>query len=197
MSEFYDNPAVLPEYRYILGSESPRRRELLKGLDISFSTTSLNADESFSPDMSLAEVPEFLARVKSDAYGILKDNELLITADTIVLLDGKIINKPENESDAFEMLKCLSNREHMVITGVNLRKTNESTSFSEQTTVAFDTLSDDMIRYYIERYKPYDKAGGYGIQEWIGFVGIRSIFGCYYNVMGLPLNRLYKELCAF
>ena len=192
------NPLLkLPKREYILGSASPRRRQLLKALDIDFASVSIDADESLTDDIHPTEASELLARRKSIAYGDLGKNELLITADTIVILDQNVINKPNNESECRTMLERLSNRTHEVITGVHLRSNQKDHSFRSETSVQFGELSQDEIEYYINIYSPLDKAGGYGIQEWLGFIGIIGISGCYYNVMGLPLNKLYRELCAF
>jgi nucleoside triphosphate pyrophosphatase len=192
------NPILtIPNRQYILGSASPRRRELLKGLDIEFNSVSINADESISSEMALDEIPEILAKRKSRAYGQLEPNQVLITADTVVILEGEVINKPEDAEDSRKMLSSLSGKEHLVISGVYLRSNEKELSFSSKTRVRFEPLSSVEIDYYLAQYNPSDKAGSYGIQDWIGYIAISEIQGCYYNVMGLPLNKLYRELCAF
>jgi len=198
MSNRVPNPMSSATNRtYILGSASPRRRQLLKGLDIEFSSVAIDADESVAEKDILTEVPQMLAKRKSKAFGDLEKDCLLITADTVVILDNKLINKPIDREEAREMLELLSGREHMVISGVYLRSNEKEQGFSCTTKVVFERLSSEEIDYYVTTYQPLDKAGSYGIQDWIGYIGIRSIEGCYYNVMGLPLNKLYRELCAF
>ncbi|MCB0733386.1 MAG: septum formation protein Maf [Flavobacteriales bacterium] len=187
----------LPDCEYVLGSASPRRRQLLGGLGIEFKQISIDADESFSADMPINEVAEHLAVRKSNVYANLQPNELLITADTVVILGDAIINKPEDEDAAKSMIHRLSGEEHTVITGVCLRTLDKQHAFSEYTQVSFDPLPPEMVDFYVDTFKPLDKAGAYGIQEWIGYVGIKGIRGCYYNVMGLPLRSLYQALCAF
>lgn len=189
----------IKKFKITLGSQSPRRRELLSGLDIDF-TIEPNKDESesFTDDMVQEEVPEFLARHKSDTFHReLLDNEILITADTLVFCNGEIIGKPSDRNDAYNIIKRLSGNTHRVITGVALRSKGCYRSFSAITDVTFNELSDEEIYYYIDKYQPYDKAGAYGVQEWIGYVGINSINGSFYNVMGLPVQRLYTELAKF
>lgn len=189
----------IEKFKITLGSQSPRRRELLSGLDIDF-TIEPNKDESesFTEDMVQEEVPEFLARHKSDTFHReLLDNEILITADTLVFCNGEIIGKPSDRNDAYNIIKRLSGNTHRVITGVALRSKGCYRSFSVITDVTFNELSDEEIYYYIDKYQPYDKAGAYGVQEWIGYVGINSINGSFYNVMGLPVQRLYTELVKF
>ena len=185
----------LEEYSVLLGSKSPRRRELLSKLDLQFDAVTIDADESFSDSMPINEVAEYLAVKKSKAYKEDLNQTILITSDTTVLCGTEILNKPSDAKEATAMLQMLSGRTHVVQTGVCLRSNSFLHSFSEQTEVVFKALSDEEISYYIERYQPFDKAGGYGIQEWIGMIGITSINGCYYNVMGLPISKLYKELC--
>ena len=189
----------IEKFKITLGSQSPRRRELLSGLDIDF-TIEPNKDESesFTDDMVQEEVPEFLARHKSDTFHReLLDNEILITADTLVFCNGEIIGKPSDRNDAYNIIKKLSGNTHRVITGVALRSKGCYRSFSAITDVTFNELSDEEIYYYIDKYQPYDKAGAYGVQEWIGYVGVNSINGSFYNVMGLPVQRLYTELAKF
>lgn len=183
--------------RLLLASASPRRRELLSSLDIDMEIVKLHEiDESYPSSLPATEVPEYLSRKKRDGYDLsqLKDNEVLVTADTVVILDNKVIGKPADINDARNMLSKLSGRTHLVVTGVTLSTKSKSISFSTHTNVTFDELSPESIEYYIDRYKPLDKAGSYGIQEWIGYIGIKGISGCYYNVMGLPLHDLYHHL---
>lgn len=187
------------ERRYILASGSPRRRELLGGLGVEFEVHPLDVDESYPNEMKGIEVPLYLAEKKADAFderGIQED-QVVIAADTIVLLDDEILTKPANDKAAKIVLKKLSGETHQVITGVCIRDKSKKKSFSVSTQVHFKVLSDEEIAYYVERFKPFDKAGGYGIQEWIGFVGIDYIKGSYFNVVGLPVQHLYDELLKF
>ena len=183
----------------LLASKSPRRRELIKMLDIPFRTVELkDIEEIYSSDLPKEKVPEFLSRLKAEAYfSELKEGDILITADTVVLLDDEIIGKPGDAEEAKEMLSKLSGKIHRVVTGVTITSTKKSVTFSSITEVTFSSLTSDEIEYYVSTYNPLDKAGAYGIQEWIGAVGISGIRGSYYNVMGLPVNRLYKELLLF
>ncbi len=186
-------------YQVVLASKSPRRQQLMQGMDIPFIVFVKDVDESFPADLSLDEVASFLSRKKADAFldSELPDNYLLITADTIVVIDGKVLNKPANRQEAIEMLSTLSGREHRVITGVSLRDINGITTFSEESDVRFVSLREDEIVYYVDHYQPFDKAGSYGIQEWIGYVAIESVTGSFFNVMGLPTHRLYREIEKF
>ena len=185
----------LENYDIILGSQSPRRQELMQGLNLKFKVFIIDVDETYPQNLKREEIPVFIARKKADAYkDILKDNSLLITADTIVWLDGNVFGKPKDEEDAIKILKQLSGKIHQVITGVCITTIKKSTVFDVITDVKFASFSDEEIKYYVENYKPFDKAGAYGIQEWIGFAGIESVNGSYYNVMGLPIQRLYNEL---
>lgn len=189
---------LLSEHKIILGSQSPRRRNLLKGLDIDFESCTIDADESFDPNMDYHEVPEYLANKKSHDFGKeLSKNEILITADTVVILKDMILNKPQNRAEAIDMLTLLSGEEHKVVTGVCIRSSDKTRLFQDQTRVRFHKLTTEEICYYIDRYQPFDKAGSYGIQEWIGYVAIKEMIGCFYNVMGLPLPKLYPELKNF
>lgn len=183
-------------YNILLGSQSPRRRELMKLLDIPYTAISLNADESFPNDLVAEEIAEYLAEKKSLMYS-LKPNELLITADTIVWIDNQVLNKPANSQEAVAMLKRLSGKAHYVYTGVCIRTLLHKFVFSDATKVYFNSLSDKEIEYYVSRYEPYDKAGGYGVQEWIGAVAISKIEGSYFNVMGLPVHLVYQHLKFF
>lgn len=186
--------------RLILASGSPRRRELLAGLDLDFEVdTRNNFNESFDPSTPFDEVPMLMARGKSHGFHRpLEKDEILITADTMVILPGKeILGKPKDRADAFRMLRDLSGKDHLVITAVVLRSTEKEDAFSATTTVSFKELSDEEIAYYIDTYKPYDKAGAYAIQEWIGHIGISGINGSYFNVVGFPVQRLYAALQRF
>lgn len=186
-------------YKIILGSQSPRRKELLEGMDLDFTVKVIEIDESnFPSDLPLENVPEYIAIEKGKAHlAIIKDDELVITSDTIVIYNGEIFGKPKSKEEATAMLKKLSGNKHEVISGVCLTSKHKTVSFSDKTTVQFKALSDELIDYYLEKYKPYDKAGSYGIQEWIGYVGITSIEGAYFNVMGLPVAKVFDELLAF
>ncbi len=184
-------------YTLILGSQSPRRKQLLEGLDIEFQVRTIEIDETFPNDIPLNTVAEYLAREKGNAHlSSIKENELIITSDTVVLCDNQILGKPKNREHAQEMLRMLSGKTHQVITGVCLTSKDKTVSFSDVTKVVFKNLTDKQIDYYIDKYQPLDKAGGYGIQEWIGYTGISSIEGSYFNVMGLPVARLYDVLIA-
>lgn len=182
--------------RILLGSGSPRRRELLAMMDIEFEQVTLKDVEETYPDRIPAEVvPEYLSKLKARSYcHNLADGDILITADTVVIIDGEILGKPAGRDDAIKMLSRLSGNIHKVVTGVTLSTKLGMHTFSEETTVEFNEISHDDIVAYVDKYKPFDKAGAYGIQEWIGLVGIKKINGCFYNVMGLPTSRLYKEL---
>lgn len=186
--------------KLILASQSPRRQELLKQLDIPFEViVKPDVDEIYPKEISNDEVPEFLAKLKAKAYKeeLINDEVIVITADTIVVCSGEILGKPKDSSDAIRMLTLLSNNEHEVITGVALTSSSKQHCFSVSTKVFFKDLSDDEINYYVHKYKPFDKAGSYGIQEWIGMVAIERIEGSYYNVVGLPVQKLYQELQKF
>lgn len=181
----------------LLASGSPRRRELLASLDTDIHIVKLHdVDESYPDTLKAEQVAEYIACKKRDAYdtSLLNDNDVLVTADTVVILDGKVLGKPHDAIEATKMLRAMSGKSHTVVTGVALTNSKNSVSFSTRTQVHFDHLTDEQISYYIERYKPFDKAGAYGIQEWIGYIGIKGIDGCYYNVMGLPLHDLYSKL---
>lgn len=186
--------------RIILGSNSPRRRELLKGLDIDFEVDTQNSfKESFNTDIPFEEVPRLMAEGKSHGFHRpLMDDEILISADTMVIIPGKeILGKPKDRDDAFRMLGDLSGREHKVVTAVTLRSTLKEETFSVSTKVFFKQLTDSEIAYYVDNYKPYDKAGAYAIQEWIGHIGITGIEGSYFNVVGFPVQRVYEALLRF
>ena len=186
----------LKKYKVVLASNSPRRKELLSGLGIDYEVKTLpDIDESFPEGLTEVETATYIARAKADVYrNIMQSDELIITADTIVWLDGEVMGKPLDGEDARRMLRALSGKTHQVITGVCLTTIDSQKAFATVTDVTFCHLSEEEIDYYVERYRPMDKAGSYGIQEWIGFVGVESISGSYFNVMGLPIQRLYTEL---
>lgn len=186
----------LKKYKIKLASNSPRRRELLSGLGIDYEVKLLpGIDETYPDSLKGEEIPVYIARKKAEAYrATLQPEELILTADTVVCIDGKVLGKPKDEEDACGMLRLLSGRTHQVITGVCLMTTAFQKSFASVTDVTFDALSEEEIRYYVEKYRPMDKAGSYGVQEWIGFIGVTGLSGSFYNVMGLPVQRLYKEL---
>lgn len=183
-------------YKLILASNSPRRRELLGGLGLDFEVRVLpGIDESHPADLQGGDIPLYISKEKANAYiGQLRDDELLITADTIVWLDGEVLEKPKDEADASLMLHKLSGKTHQVFTGVCLTTTEKQVAFSCRSDVTFCQLSDDEINYYVQHYRPLDKAGAYGVQEWIGYVGVERIEGSFFNVVGLPVQRLYKAL---
>lgn len=189
----------LAAYRIILGSNSPRRRELLAGLDLSFDVHVIpGLEENYPDSLQPQEIPVFLSKQKAEAYlSTLEDQVLLITADTIVWNGTEVIGKPKDREDAIRMLRSLSGHEHQVVTGVCLTTIKKQETFSVVSSVRFASLTDEEIIYYVDKYKPFDKAGAYGIQEWIGYVGVESISGSFYNVMGLPVQRLYQELKRF
>ena len=186
----------LNDYDIILASRSSRRQALLRQLDIPFRIAALDVKETFPADMPAENVAEYISKQKLYAYPKekIKPNTILITADTIVTLKGKILGKPKDENEAVEMLQLLSGKEHEVITGVSIKSHTTDVSFSAITKVKFKELSEEEISYYIDEYQPFDKAGSYGIQEWIGKIGVEWIEGSFYNVMGLPIQRLYNEL---
>ena len=186
----------ISKYKILLASNSPRRRELLGGLGLSYEVVSLpEIDESYPDTLQGCEIPSYIAQKKAEAYrNLMVDDTLLITADTIVWLDGKVYGKPTDEAHARQMLRELSGRSHMVITGVAITTLEKQTVFAVESKVTFATLTDDEIDYYVTKYKPLDKAGAYGIQEWIGYIGVTGLEGSYFNVMGLPIQRLYNEL---
>ncbi|MDD6891486.1 MAG: Maf-like protein [Bacteroidales bacterium] len=189
----------LKHYKIKLASNSPRRRELLSGLGIDYEVKLLpGIDESYPDTLKGEDIPMYIAREKADAYRpLMQADELIITADTIVCIDGEVLGKPSDGAEAAAMLRKLSGRTHEVITGVCLTTTRLQRTFAAVTEVTFDTLTDEEIAYYVERYRPLDKAGAYGVQEWIGFIGVTGLKGSYFNVMGLPVQRLYKELSRF
>lgn len=184
----------LKQYHIVLASNSPRRRELLTGLGVDFEVRVLpGIDESYPATLSADQVAQFIATKKAGAYTVA-NNELLITADTVVIVGDAVLGKPHDADDARRMLHAISGRTHQVVTGVCLKTASREHSFSVTTDVTFKVLTDDEIDYYITHYKPFDKAGAYGIQEWIGYIGVTGICGSYFNVMGLPVQRIYIEL---
>ncbi|MDR2906782.1 MAG: Maf family protein [Bacteroidales bacterium] len=180
----------------ILASQSPRRQALLKAMDLKFQIKVKPVDETFPPHIPIERMAEYLAEKKADAFDFseLPKDATLITCDTTVIIDDEVLGKAETPADATAMLNQLSGRKHRVMTGVCLKSVTQKILFTETTTVHFKLLSAEQIRYYVDTYKPFDKAGAYGIQEWIGLVGIERIEGCYYNVMGLPTARLAEKL---
>lgn len=187
------------EYKIVLASNSPRRRELLAGLGIDFEVKTLQGvSEDFPRDIPVNEVPVYIAIEKSEPYkAVLKPDELVLTADTVVIVDGEVLGKPRDTGNARQMLRKLSGKTHQVVTGVCFTTINRQHAFSVMTDVTFKELSDREIDYYIEKYNPLDKAGAYGIQEWIGYIGVADIKGSYFNVMGLPVQRIWDELRLF
>ncbi|WP_298648392.1 Maf-like protein [uncultured Proteiniphilum sp.] len=194
-----NNRPSLNTYHLILASNSPRRKELLAGIDVQYEIRTLpDIDESYPGTLPHEEIAGYLARKKALAYlSELRDDELLITADTIVLLNGLILGKPAGKEDAKRMLSILSGKTHRVITGVCLTSTGKQIGFSDTACVTFGNLSEEEIDYYLMAYNPMDKAGAYGVQEWIGYVGVEKIEGSYFNVMGLPIFKVYRELKRF
>lgn len=187
----------LEKYDVVLGSNSPRRRELLHDMGVTFRVEAIKGiDETYPPTLPVEEIPVYLARIKAEGHP-LKADELLITADTVVVLDETVLGKPTGEADAQRMLRALSGRAHRVISGVCVTTRERSEAFADTSIVHFADLSDDEIDYYIAHYRPLDKAGAYGIQEWIGNIGIQGINGDFYNVMGLPTRKLYQLLKTF
>ena len=184
------------KYKLILASNSPRRKELLAGLGVPFEVRVLqDIDEHYPENLPVNEVARYIAKEKADAYRrIVAPDELIITADTVVIVGDEILGKPVDEADAVRMLKLLSGRTHQVTTGVCLLTAEKERCFDVTTDVTFKTLTDEEIHYYVNRYRPFDKAGAYGIQEWIGYIGVTGLNGSYYNVMGLPVQRIYQEL---
>lgn len=186
----------LKNYRIVLASNSPRRRELLAGLDLDFEVRVIpGLEESYPPTLKPEEIPAYLSQQKAAAYlPSLGSEELLITADTIVWNENNVIGKPRNREDALCMIRSLAGHTHQVVTGVSLTTATWQKTFSVLSSVRFGSLTDEEICYYVDKYRPFDKAGAYGIQEWIGYVAVESIDGSFYNVMGLPVQRLYQEL---
>jgi septum formation protein len=188
----------LGNFRIILASRSPRRQQLLRELGLEFEVQVMEFDETYPPDLNGKEIAEYISRGKASSFaGIVKEDEIVITADTIVWCDNMVLGKPKDYEDAAAMLTRISGNTHEVITGVTLLTKGRDKTFSVSSKVTFDNLSAEEIRYYIENFKPYDKAGAYGIQEWIGLAACSSIEGSYFNVVGLPVRTLYRELMEF
>lgn len=188
----------LPNYNYILASKSPRRQELLTSLGINFEVLINDADESYPENLTREEIPVYLAEMKALHFAnALKENDLLITADTIVWFNGEVLGKPANHEEAVQTLQKLSGNDHQVITGICLSNKHKQKSFFSVSNVRFKELSLSEIEYYVSEYKPFDKAGAYGIQEWIGYIGITHMEGSFYNIMGLPIQQLYTEIQSF
>jgi septum formation protein len=187
----------LQHKRIILASGSPRRQQFFRELDIDFTIQIKEVEEIYPNNLQASEITIFLAELKANAFDLLEENEILITSDTIVWHENKALGKPKDAQDAFEMLQSLSGKTHEVITSVCFKTINSLETITETTKVTFNSLSDEAIRYYIETYKPFDKAGSYGIQEWIGLVGIAKIEGSYTNVVGLPVDKVYQKLIHY
>ena len=189
----------LNKYQIILASKSPRRQELLRGRGVDFEIMTKETPEDFPADLSLDEVPKYLSLQKSLAFTDeeLPNDYLLITSDTVVICEGEILGKPKDREDAAQMLQLLSGKTHHVVTGVTVRSAEKTESFAVRSDVTFAQLDAEEIDYYIEHCQPFDKAGAYGIQEWIGYVGISGLEGSFYNVMGLPTRKLYQCLKSF
>ena len=186
----------LKKFNIVLACNSPRRKELMSGLGVDYVVKTLpDVDESYPDTLQGEEIPAYISREKAEAYqSMIEPDELLITADTIVWMNGEVLGKPKDREDAIRMLRKLSGASHQVITGVCLTTKGWQNSFTVTTDVTFAVLSEEEIVYYVDKYSPMDKAGAYGVQEWIGFIGVESISGSYYNVMGLPVQKLYREL---
>ena len=186
----------LKKFNIVLASNSPRRKELMSGLGVDYVVKTLpDVDESYPDTLQGEEIPAYISREKAEAYqSMIEPDELLITADTIVWMNGEVLGKPKDREDAIRMLRKLSGASHQVITGVCLTTKGWQNSFTVTTDVTFAVVSEEEIVYYVDKYSPMDKAGAYGVQEWIGFIGVESISGSYYNVMGLPVQKLYREL---
>lgn len=189
----------LKKYNVILASKSPRRQELLRGIGLEFSVLTKEVDESYSKNISVFDVAPYLSVKKAKSFEDteLPNDYMVITADTVVVVDDTILGKPKDEEDARNMLRLLSGKKHSVITGVTIHTKDKTKTFSVASKVSFDELSDDEIEYYVNVYKPFDKAGSYGVQEWIGYIGVNCVEGSYFNVMGLPTHKLYQMLKQF
>lgn len=183
--------------KILLASQSPRRQELLKGLELDFEIIKIDADESFPDNLTREKITEHISRNKSEAFRNLTENEILITADTLVWLNGSVLGKPKDYEEGFRMIQSMAGKTHEVFTSVTLKSKEKSVTFSETTEVSFDEFTNEEIGFYLRNFRPYDKAGAYGIQDWLGYAKISKINGCYYNVMGLPLRKLYNELLEF
>jgi septum formation protein len=192
------HPQHLNRYRFILASKSPRRQQLLRELGIPFELITKEVDESFPAHLQEGEIPLYLCRKKTDAFdGELTPETLVITADTVVWINNHVLNKPESRDEAINMLRELSGSRHEVYTAVCIKSSVKQESFAARTDVWFKPLTQGEIEYYVDNYKPYDKAGAYGAQEWIGYIGMQRIDGSYFNVMGLPVKELYEKLAGW
>ena len=189
----------LKKYNIVLASKSPRRQELLKGIGVDFSILTKEVDESFPSKLPLIDVAPFLSLKKAKAFedSELPENYMVITADTVVIVENEILGKPKNRDDAVRMMNLLSGKVHKVVTGVTVHTKEKTKTFSVISKVTFETLDNQEVNYYIDNFKPYDKAGAYGVQEWIGYCGVSTVEGSYFNVMGLPTQKLYKVLKEF
>lgn len=189
----------LKKYNIVLASKSPRRQELLKGIGVEFLVLTKEVDESYPKDISVFDVAPYLSVKKAKAFddAELPENYMVITADTIVIVNDMILGKPNDEDDARKMLRLLSGKKHSVITGVTIHTKEKTKTFSVTSKVSFDVLDEDEMEYYVNNYKPFDKAGSYGVQEWIGYIGVNYVEGSYFNVMGLPTQKLYQMLKQF
>lgn len=189
----------LKKYNIVLASKSPRRQELLKGIGVDFTILTKEVDENYPQRLPAIDVAPFLSLKKAKAFedAELPDNYMVITADTVVIVENEILGKPKDRDDAIRMMNLLSGKAHKVVTGVTVHTKEKTKTFSVTSKVTFETLDNQEIDYYIDNFKPYDKAGAYGVQEWIGYIGVSNVEGSYYNVMGLPTQRLYKVLKEF
>ena len=189
----------LKKYNIVLASKSPRRQELLKGIGVDFTILTKEVDESFPSKLPLIDVAPFLSLKKAKAFedAELPDNYMVITADTVVIVENEILGKPKDRDDAVRMMNLLSGKVHKVVTGVTVHTKEKTKTFSVISKVTFETLDNQEVDYYIDNFRPYDKAGAYGVQEWIGYIGVSNVEGSYFNVMGLPTQRLYKVLKEF
>lgn len=187
----------LNKYQIILASKSPRRKQLLEEMGLKFEVITIATKEDYPKELKMGEIPKYIAEKKADAFGQLEENQIVISADTVVCIGEKVLGKPKDEKEAKQMLEMLSGNFHKVFTGYCIKSKDKKISNYAQTTVEFKKLSPSEIDYYIKNYKPFDKAGSYGVQEWIGAIGIKSISGSYYNVVGLPTCMLFDDLCKF
>lgn len=189
----------LDKYDVILASKSPRRQELLAGMGVKFRVMTRDVVEDYPPSLPAVDVPAFLSRKKASAFEIneLPENYLVIASDTVVIIDNQILGKPKDADDATRMLRLLSGRTHKVVSGVTIKTKDVTETFSAVSDVTFNILNDNEIHFYIEKYRPFDKAGAYGVQEWIGYIGVSAVKGSFYNVMGLPTQMLYQTLKKF
>jgi septum formation protein len=191
-------PERLSGYKVFLASQSPRRKQLLEGLGLDFEVLKLDVDETFPEKLTREQIAIYLSKLKADeARKNIKDKELFITADTIVWLGNQVLNKPSDQNQAKKMLHQLSGKMHEVITAVSIGSTSYNRTIYAVTEVYFKSLTEEEINFYVEKYKPLDKAGAYGVQEWIGYIGVEHMVGSFYNVMGLPIRELYEELMSF